>query len=332
MSSGRKNDAFSEAVVGLFMVAILALLAYFTIIISGVDVLKGRERTRAEISFDSVGGLREQDSVMYRGTKVGAVEEILVEPDELRVIVEIDRSVVLREGYRIEVCSLSMLGGNYLVLEEGEGKIVDIASAKLRGETPSDWMRDVANIARNLKELTGRAELESIITNIDAVSSAVRGIAERLERGEGTLGRLLSSDTQLYDELHETLDNVKEITGRVERGEGTVGRLLSSDDTLYAGLEEAVAAFKSACASFDMGDEVRGGVTNLTSSALALLGNLNEVAERLKNGEGTLGRLTKDSALLDEVEGLVKDIRQVVDNYRDTTPISTFGSLIMGGL
>src|SRR5574344_2156000 len=30
--------------------------------------------------------------------------------------------------------------------------------------------------------------------------------------------------------------------------------------------------------------------------------------------------------------GLIKDVRQVVDNYRDTTPISTFGSLILGGL
>jgi hypothetical protein len=32
------------------------------------------------------------------------------------------------------------------------------------------------------------------------------------------------------------------------------------------------------------------------------------------------------------VTALVKDIRQVVDNYRDTTPISSFGSLIGGAL
>jgi hypothetical protein len=33
-----------------------------------------------------------------------------------------------------------------------------------------------------------------------------------------------------------------------------------------------------------------------------------------------------------EVEGLVRDIRQMVDNYRDTTPISTFSSLATGAL
>ena len=54
--------------------------------------------------------------------------------------------------------------------------------------------------------------------------------------------------------------------------------------------------------------------------------------EKLKNGEGTLGKLTTESAMYDELQGLIKDVRQVLDNYRDTTPISTFGSLIMGGL
>ena len=39
-----------------------------------------------------------------------------------------------------------------------------------------------------------------------------------------------------------------------------------------------------------------------------------------------------DQELYNEVNALIKDVRQIVDNYRDTTPVSTFGSLIMGGL
>ena len=57
MSKRRKSDVFSEAIVGLFMIAVLALLVYFTIIISGVDVLKGRQKVIANIAFNGVGGL-----------------------------------------------------------------------------------------------------------------------------------------------------------------------------------------------------------------------------------------------------------------------------------
>ena len=73
MSRRKKNDVFSEAIVGIFMIAVLALLVYFTIIISGVDVLKGRQKVIASIAFNGVGGLKEHDNVMYRGTKGGGV-------------------------------------------------------------------------------------------------------------------------------------------------------------------------------------------------------------------------------------------------------------------
>ena len=43
----KRNDVFSEAAVGLFLLAVLSLLVYFTVIVSGVDVLRGRSRCPA---------------------------------------------------------------------------------------------------------------------------------------------------------------------------------------------------------------------------------------------------------------------------------------------
>ena len=80
MSRRKRSDAFSEAIVGLFMIVVLALLVYFTIVISGVDVLKGRQKVVARVAFTSVGGLKDHDNVMYRGTKVGGVDGIDITP------------------------------------------------------------------------------------------------------------------------------------------------------------------------------------------------------------------------------------------------------------
>ena len=162
MSRRKRSDAFSEAIVGLFMIAVLALLVYFTIVISGVDVLKGRQKVIAKVAFTSVGGLKDHDSVMYRGTKVGGVEGIDLTPSNLIVRLEIDESVVLRESYTIAVCSLSMLGGQFLKIEEGEGEIVPLTEGILRGETPTDWMQDVSRIAKNLNELTSSEHIRLI--------------------------------------------------------------------------------------------------------------------------------------------------------------------------
>ena len=357
--SKKNSDVFSEIVVGAFMLAVLALLGYFTIVISGVDVLKGRAKVRTRVAFDAVGGLKEHDSVMYRGTKVGGVEGVEITPSNLVVTLEIDRAVVLRETCRISVAHLSMLGGNYLVLEEGEGEVRDLETTLFAGESPTDWMQDLSNIARNLNDITSGGELKTIVTNLEAASERIRSVTERVERGEGTLGRLLSTDDTLYADIRQTVTNVSEVVARVHRGEGAVGKLLSADETVYADLKTtlanageisdrlkrgegalgklldpgdttyddfraAVAAFRQAAESLDPKETVE--------SANRLLASLNDVAEKLKSGEGTLGKLVSNAELYDEVEGLTKDVRQVLDNYRDTTPISTFGSLIMGGL
>ena len=357
--SAKRKDAFSEAVVGVFMLAVLALLVYFTIVISGVDVLQGRRKVEARVAFTDVGGLKDHDSVMYRGTKVGAVERIDLTPSNLVVVIEVDNDVVLRETCRIAVCNLSMLGGNYLLLEEGEGEKLPLETTVFDGEKPTDWMRDVSRIAKNLNEFTSGGELKSIVTNIEAASEKIRIVAERVERGEGmagkllssdetvyndlkdtvsdvksivarlkngegSLGKLLSSDTKMYDDLAETLENANAISASLREGKGLAGRLLKDDDPIYSNLDAVLASFKKACDSMDAKATIE--------SANKLLENLNVTAERLKNGEGSVGKLLADDELYREVQGLTKDVRQVLDNFRDTTPISTFGSLIMGGL
>lgn len=336
--SRKKNDHFAQAVVGLFMIVVIALLGYFTIVISGIDVLTGRNRVNAQIAFDEVGGLKNRDSVMYRGTKVGTVESVAVTPSNLVVKIEIDGGVVIREKYRVAVCNLSMLGGNYLLLEEGVGEPIDYTSVMLSGETPSDWMRDISAIAKNIKAVTEMKEVKGIVTNFEAaaekasrLADTANRIADRVERGEGTVGKLLSSDDTVYNDLKRTLASAADIAERINRGEGTVGKLLSKDDTLHGEIKDSLAAFRKAVSSFDLGD-TKGGISNLVANADKLMVNLNAVADKIKKGEGTLGKLTSDPELYDEANALVKDIRQVVDNYRDSTPITTFSSLIMGGL
>ena len=336
----RKSEAFTQGVVGVFMLTVLLLMGYFTIVISGVDVLSGRHRVPVRVAFSQVGGLKDRDNVMYRGTKVGVVERVEVTPSNLVVTARIDSNVILREGYSATVCSLSMLGGTYLRLDEGEGESLDLETTLFRGVTPTDWMDDLRQIASTVNGFVSGPEIGVIVTNAVEASEKARefaedakrmaddvkafidkanhfadkavAVADRVERGEGMVGKLLSSDDTVYDDFKETMANAKEISAKVNR------------DKVFDDLEAGIAAFRKAAEEFD--------AKGMSEKGAALLADLGVVAERLKNGEGTLGRLSNDTELYDEVKGLMKDVREVVDNYRDTTPISTFTSLATGAL
>lgn len=387
----KNSDVFSEVVVGVFMVAVLALLVYFTVVISGVDVLFGREKALARIAFTDVGGLKERDNVVYRGMKVGIVEKIELAPTNVMVTVLVDRDVVLRETCQASVSALSLLGGNYLLLEEGAGAVQPLATTVFRGDPPIDWVRDLGKIAGSLNEVLNDGSFRSIVSNFEATAEnvnkivarvergegtagrllsrddtvyqdlreAVAGakravgdaektfdgarktfdhaaaVAERLDRGEGTLGRLLSKDDAVYADLKQTLANAAAISARIERGEGTLGRLTAKDDALWSDLTNAVANVRAATAKLKSGEGLLGRAFNdaaLADDAAKLVANLRTVSERLEKGEGTLGRLMTERELYDEVNAAIKDVRQIIDNYRDTTPITTFGALATGAL
>ena len=352
----KKSDVFAETVVGVFMASVLALLAYFTIVISGVDILVGRAKVPISIEFSDVGGLKDRDSVMYRGMKVGVIDGISLDGANVKMVASINADVVLREKYRISVASFSLLGGNYLLLEEGEGAQLPLEGTVFRGEPPMDWMRDLGRIANSVSQITSGGELRDIVTNVQAVAVKLSQVVARVERGEGTVGKLLSSDDSVYRDLkdtvataktavvsvNDTFASAKTIAARVERGEGTVGKLLSSDDAVYRDLKASLENVRDVTARIRDGNGLLMRLADdgkLAADASALVGrlaaasaDLASVASRLEKGEGTLGKLSADARLYDEVTALVKDIRQVVDNYRDTTPISSFGSLIGGAL
>jgi phospholipid/cholesterol/gamma-HCH transport system substrate-binding protein len=131
-------------------------------------------------------------------------------------------------------------------------------------------------------------------------------ISTRLEDGKGTVGKLLSEDDTLYTNANLTMEqlrlasaDVQKIAERVEKGEGTIGKLLSSDDQVYRDLRDTVASLKTF--SSDLSAQV-----------------------------GTLGRLIRDDGIYVKVEALVDEARATIDDFRETSPLTTFTSIFFG--
>lgn len=370
MGQKKNSEFFSELVVGFFMVAILCILAYFTIVISGIDLIKGKTSVPITVKFDNVGGLKVRDPVVLRGMNVGSVDGMELKGNKVEVTVLISDTVDLKEGYKFQICSGSLLGGNYLSIEEGTGKDLPKDTVFV-GEPPNQWMRDLSAVVADIREATAGGHLKNIVTNLDDSIVSVRKIATRVEEGKGMLGKLLSDDMSMYNDLsnavanlrsitvkidsgtnslgrllnddgdvygslRDSLANLRSISDRLEKGEGTLGKLLSKDDKIYRDLSETMERIKNVAVRLDNGEGTLGKLmkddNKVYNDLEAAVANLKSVTERLEKGEGTLGKLSADDALYEDVHGLIKDVRQTVDNFRDTTPITAFSSLLLGGL
>ncbi len=99
---------------------------------------------------------------------------------------------------------------------------VRVASASLRG-----MLQD------------NEKSIERIVMNLDAFSSDIASPENRKR-----LGEMFVSMHEASQKLNQALDNLAEVSARVERGEGTLGQLVSNED-LYEEVDAAIAEVRA---------------------------------------------------------------------------------------
>ncbi len=372
-STNNKNASCSsretkvEIVVGVFITLLFAALAIFTIVVSGASFFKNGNFKILVVMPDAMG-LRRNDPVIAKGTTVGTVSDVYYDQDGVHVAAELTAPVIFYEDYKITVVATSILGGRQLVLTEGtptlpevptDGDLVGIrpgdimedasqAVKKIREFLETDALSNLQKVSEDIADISGRLSRgegtigrllssdDEVYTNLNATVANIRSISDRLEAGEGTLGKLLSSDDTLYTNLNATVANIRSISDRLEAGEGTLGKLLSSDDEVYTNLTATVANIRSISDRLEAGEGTIGKLLSadneIYTNLNATVANLREVTDRLAKGEGTLGKLmSEDSKLYDEISGTVTDVRELLDDAREANTLSTFTSIIFGG-
>jgi hypothetical protein len=241
---------------------------------------------------------------------VGRVKQTQLENSRVHVFVSLDNPITLRQGYSIDVVDSSMLGGKLLKIYEGPED----------AEPLGEHMTIIGSKPVVVLEELGRA-VEGIQAMIDAVNS-----------GQGTMGMLLKDDT-MYDNLLTVTEDLKVISGRMERGEGTIGKLLK-DDEIYNNADALVASLQEISERLEAGEGTLGKLLSkdeqLYNDISATMVSVRSISESISDGEGTLGRLVRDAKLYDEAALLVEDVRAAVDDLREASPITSFGSVIFG--
>lgn len=182
-----------ELKVGIFVFIGIALL--FIMVFSIGKIYIFQPGYCVKVLFNYAGGVSEAAPVRLAGVDVGEVDKIRIYYDQeiMRTRVEvaawIKKDVKIEKDSAVRVNALGMLGEKYLEIIPGSqdaGFVED--GGMLVGEDPV--MLD--ELAEDLKDLADSA-------------GAVMG---KLERGEGSVGKLLTED-KLYRDLEEFVNEIK---------------------------------------------------------------------------------------------------------------------------
>lgn len=109
-------------------------------------------------------------------------------------------------------------------------------------ENRENFTHAVANIRESSQTL--KEELPKLLASLNRTSEKLEAIATKVEKGEGTLGKLIQEEG-VYQKLDSALAGLESITKKVERGEGTIGKLFT-DDKAYDQITTALEGLSGA--------------------------------------------------------------------------------------
>lgn len=284
------NLAWSELKVGLLLVVAFLVGTVAIVSFSGI-----REYFRPTFPLytvmTQVSGLKPGAVVMLSGVRVGDVTELAIAPEGkggVRVAMDIytDHARDVRRDARATLGSQGLLGDKYIELEAGTAMAPPVTpGTTIAGTAPTD----LSEVVDSAQDATAR---------LTEVLDELAALTRELRTGEGTAGQLIR-DPALYDDARkateafaDTATDVTE-TARAYRELGErLNQVLEQDGTLHKLASDA--------RPFERLNEA--------------LARLDRVLARVESGEGTLGRAVNDPELMEELTGLIKDSRRLVQD------------------
>ncbi|HZU84704.1 MAG TPA: MlaD family protein [Polyangiaceae bacterium] len=297
------------AKVGLF-VALTGAAGYGIFRFVSTEVSGGSGYTVHAFIHDATG-LAAHSRVTIAGIPVGSLDAIKLENGQARLDVKVRNDVALYDNATLGKKSTSLLGESAVVLTPGtpdhrklhDGDEIRVVVSET---TPADLMEEVKQIADDVKQVSeqlaksvgteqGGQNIKAILQNLaDATDAANKTIRENREV------------------IRDMLSNVREITSNANP---EIARILENVRIVTQDVREMMAAAGQTPAG--QKGQLRDTIEHLDESSKTLqsaLEHIDSVAGRIDRGEGTIGKLTKDEQLVNEVQDVAEGVNDYVQN------------------
>lgn len=329
MSNASSADLRKEVMVGVFAFAVVIGLFLFSIFVTGGGFW--RKGQVIEVVFADVMGLRKGDNVVTRGMTIGEVKNLDIDKisGRVRVTCMLVKLMEFKADCSATVVPTSILGGRQLALFDGKGPQLLADGAVIEGLPPHDIMQEAEDVIREFRDTLKKGALDDLAATI----KAAREIADKINKGDGTLGMMVN-DKSMYKDITAVAADLKAITSQIREGKGSLAKLMN-EDTVYNDLKATMANAKDVSQRLADGKGALGKLMSadetIYSDLKVSMANMKEVSQRLADGKGSLGKfLSADESIYNDAKGLLKDFRAAIDDYRESSPILTFTSIMFG--
>ena len=323
------NNTQQTARVGLFFVGGLALVWVAFATLSGGHLFKAKGYT-VVAQFGDLKDLKTGDEVRMAGVLVGSVETTRLAGRGAEAVLRLDPGIAVPADSTATIAMSGIIGTDHVAIDLGTASAPALADGAF---IQTKVTPDLNSVMAQLGELGQKLE--------GALGTFQTAVIGNGEPGGGLFQKLDKLVTDNSEKVGVTMTNLQDITTKLNRGDGTLGKLIN-DSKLHDDLLATVDQLKAVSAQANtLAADARGVVDHVKSGqgALGLLlydpatadnlktsvQNLRSVSDKLASGQGTLGKLINDDSLYTNAQVTMKKADRAIDSLNDSGPITAVG-------
>jgi phospholipid/cholesterol/gamma-HCH transport system substrate-binding protein len=304
-----------ETRLGVFIVLVVFAAFFIMETLGGMESIHGGYRLNA--LFDTVQDLKVGSSVKIAGVEIGRVEKIALDGNKVRVTMKIHSGAVVKTDSKAVIKFTGLMGLNFVAIDFG---------------TP-DAPRAVGGAVLVTEE---QPDLNAIMTKLDGATTGIQNLTKSFtpDTINNLMGPLVDFVKQNSGHISGAISNIENISGQIASGEGTVGKLIYSD-SLYnsalvtvTNLQDTVVDVRQVVNGISGGKGTIGRLVTdetLYSETAASMTNLNQILQKINQGQGTIGRLVNDQEFYKNVKLTLQKMDKMADGLEDQGPLTVIG-------
>lgn len=157
-------------------------------------------------NFHNVSGLQVGNTIRFSGINVGTVDQIQIINDstvKVKMLIKKEVQKFIKVDSRASIGSEGIIGDKVIVISQGNG------SDKIVNDNQEIHVIEPIETDAIMRSLQVTAD------NAALASEDIAGIVNKINKGEGTLGRLIQ-DREMADNIDKTIVNMKTSTKKLD--------------------------------------------------------------------------------------------------------------------